>query len=70
VSAGICVALAPEPIARARAAADPRVALALVLDSHLTAESWISRRADASSVVLDRVEHAVVRALGATGTPR
>lgn len=65
VSAGICVALAPEPIARARAASDPRVAVAHVLDSHLTAESWVSRRADASSVVLDRVEEAVIRALGA-----
>lgn len=64
VSAGGCVALAPEPIARARAASDPRVDVALIVDSHLRAESWISRRADSSSAVLDRVEQAVIDALG------
>lgn len=67
VSAGVCVALAPEPIARARAAADPRIAVALVLDSELTAETWISSRTDASSAVLDRVEQALIRALSNRG---
>lgn len=64
VAAGLCVALAPVPIARARAEADPRIRIAHVVDSALTAESWISRRAGTSSQLFDRVEQAIIDAFG------
>ena len=60
VAAGLCVSVAPLPIAEARAESDPRVRIAHVVDSPLTAESWISRRADTSSQLFDRVEQAVI----------
>lgn len=62
VAAGLCVSLAPLPIAQARVDEDPRLRIAHVVDSTLAAESWISRRADSASLLFDRVEQAVVEA--------
>lgn len=62
VAAGLCVSVAPLPIGEARAEADPRVRIAHVVASPLSAESWISRRADTSSLLFDRVEQAVIDA--------
>src|SRR5699024_2121148 len=62
VAAGLCVSVAPVPIAQARVEADPRIRLAHVVDSPLAAESWISRRADTASQLFDRVEQAIIDA--------
>lgn len=62
VAAGLCVTLAPHPVARSREEADPRVRIAQVVDSDLRVESWISTRTGATSQLSERVEQAVVNA--------
>src|SRR5699024_11372673 len=59
VAAGLCVSVAPEPIARAHAARESNLIIAEVVASEHRAESWISRRADGPSVLIDRVEAAI-----------
>lgn len=62
VSAGLCVALAPVPVAQTRTVTDPSVRIAQVVESDLRVESWISARAGATSQLLEGVEQAVVDA--------
>ena len=59
VAAGLCVSVAPEPIARAHAARESNLIIAEVVASEHRAESWISRRAEGPSVLIDRVEAAI-----------
>lgn len=59
VAAGLCVSVVPEPIARAHAARESNLIIAEVVASEHRAESWISRRAEAPSVLIDRVEAAI-----------